>query len=154
VKLHLRAFVFAAAVLLTTGCGGTAPKTTEPNEPTEPPPKVPGVRAAPPPAWIETRGGARWLAFASYCWSVTCVDSRPVEQRTDVPRITVVSGEVVRFHLRFQPTELMVRLDSTTSPLKPERVASWRVHGPSGVADLTARAEPGSAGYVARLLIR
>jgi hypothetical protein len=140
-----------ALVLLTTGCGGTAPKA---GEPTEPPPKVPGVRAAPPPAWIETRSGDRWLAFGSYCWSVTCVDARPVEQRTDVPRIEVARGEVVRFHLGFEPAELMLRLGSKTDRLKPGRVASWRARGPSGAADLTARAPSGSAGYVARLLVR
>jgi hypothetical protein len=151
VKAHVTALALAAVVPLSAGCGDTTPKGTGPKEP---PPEVPGVRAAPPPAWIETRGGDRWLAFSSYCWSVTCVDSRPVEQRTDVPRIRVVSGEVVRFHLRFRPTELMLRLGSKTYPLKPERVASWRVRGPSGVADLTARAAPGSAGYVARLLVR
>jgi len=155
--MHVTAFALVAVVLLGAACGETARKNPEPTAaatPTEPPPKVPGVSSAPPPAWIETRGGDRWLAFFDYCWGTTCVDSRPVEQRRDVPRIKVVRAEVVRFHLRFRPTELTLRVRSKSYPLKLGRVASWRVRGTSGFVNLTARAAPGRAEYVTYLRIR
>src|SRR5437870_9780437 len=102
-RVLLTASALAAVAILSAGCATASPKMAGPKKP---PPEVRGVRSAPPPAWIETRGGDRWLAFSGYCWSVTCLDARPVAQRTDVPRIGVGRGEVVRFHLRFQPTEL------------------------------------------------
>lgn len=156
------ALALAAALLLAAGCGeGAAPKAKGPTEPpakaegpTEPPPKVPGVSTAPPPAWVETSSGDHWLAFFSYCWSTTCVDSRPAEQRTDVPRIEVAPGEVVRFHLGFPPTEVTLRIGPKTYPLSSERVTSWRATGSGGLVFLTAKGQPGSAGYVARMLVR
>jgi hypothetical protein len=151
-----------ALILLAAACGETSrPPTTgtaEPppaaTEPAEPTPTVEGARATPPPAWIETRRGERWLAFSSYCWSSTCVDFQPAEQRTDVPRIAVQRDEVVRFHLGFEPTEATLRVGSKTYTLEAQRVTSWRVAGGGGFAFLEAKGEPGTASYVARLLVR
>lgn len=103
---------------------------------------------------METRGGDRWLAFSDYCWTTTCIDSRPFDQRKDIPRIAVAAGELVRFHLGFQPTKLWVELGSKTYPLKAERIASWRVRGKTGFVVAHALKTGFSADYVARLRIR
>lgn len=141
-------FALVVAALAGAGCAAAKPK--------EPPPRVPGVRSAPPPAWVETRGGDRWLAFSSYCWTVTCIDSRPFGQRRDIPRIAVDGGEVVRFHLGFLPTKLWVELGSRIYPLEARRVAAWRVRGKSGFAVLHALKAEGDgrfrAEYVTRLV--
>lgn len=135
-----------AVVLLSTACAADA-------APKEPPPTVPGVQSAPPPAWIETRAGDRWLAFFSYCWTSTCIDSRPVEQRIDVPRIRVVRGELVRFHLGFRPTSLTLKVGTRSYRLQPARVASWRAAGAGGVLEVTGRMSGLRASYVARLVV-
>ena len=145
----------AALALVGTACGGSSDKQPPAAAgPKGPPPRVSGVSSAPPPAWVETQAGDHWLAFFGYCWSTTCLDSRPVEQRTDIPRISVTKGEVVRFHLGFEPTSLSLKVGSRTYPLRAGRVSTWRVRGGSGTAFLNARGEAGSAGYVAHLLVR
>jgi hypothetical protein len=135
-----------AAVILSGASSASA-------APPGPPPTVPGVKSAPPPAWIQTRSGDRWLAFSDFCWTFTCADSRPLAQRKDIPRIRVKRGEVVGFHLRFQPTKLAVELGAKTYPLKTERVVSWRVLGTSGFVTLHARKGGFRAEYVARLIV-
>ena len=149
--MDVRATTLALAVAVVVGAGCASAATTKPKEP---PPTVPGVRSAPPPAWIETRGGDRWLAFTDYCWTFTCVDSRPLEQRRDIPRIAVPRGEIVRFHLGFRPTKLAVEQGRQTYPLKAQREATWRVRGASGLVVLQARKAGLRAAYVARLRIR
>lgn len=139
--------VVLVVVLLGTACAADA-------APKEPPPTVPGVQSAPPPAWIETRAADRWLAFFSYCWTSTCIDSRPVEQRIDIPRIRVVRGEVVRIHLGFRPTELTLVHGSRRYRLDAQRVAKWQVRGGSGVARWIARSKGLRAEYVARLVVQ
>lgn len=123
--------------------------------PPGPPPTVPGVRSAPPPAWIETRRADKWLAFSSYCWTVTCIDSRPFPDRTDIPRIVVSRGEIVRFHLGFQPATLTMRLAGRTFTLAAARVSSWRVRGATGYGVLKARTTGKlRAEYVARFVLQ
>jgi hypothetical protein len=134
------------AALLGAGCADAAPPG--------PPPKVPGVRSQPPPAWIETRGGDRWLAFSNYCWTTTCIDSRPFDQRRDIPRIPVARGELVRFHLGFRPTKLSLEVGSRTYPLKAARTASWRVRGKSGFVVLHSDKSGFNADYAAFLRVR
>jgi hypothetical protein len=164
---RIAAPIVATVLLLSAAC--TKKGTTEPPEtsaptttqspsggaaPKEPAPTVPRVQSAPPPAWIETSAGSRWLAFFSYCWGGTCIDSRPVEQRTDVPTIEVVSNTEVRFHLDFAPSELALKLDSTEIALPKQKVASWRVTQ-GGLATLIARTESNfRAEYVARLVVK
>ncbi|MFN2467273.1 MAG: hypothetical protein ABR521_03970 [Gaiellaceae bacterium] len=136
----------ATAVFLGAGCAAAAPK--------DPPPTVPGVMSAPPPAWIETRGGDRWLAFSDYCWTTTCIDSRPFDQRKDIPRIAVDAGEVVRFHLGFKPSKLWVERGDKTYPLRYLRVARWRVRGAGRFIELYALKTGFRAQYVARIRVR
>lgn len=142
-----------ALILLGAACGGESPRQT-PTRPQGPAPTVPGVSVTPPPAWVETASGDRWLAFFSYCWSTQCVDSRPADQRADIPSVAVMPGEVVRFHLGFDPSEVELSVGPKTYVLASERVTSWKVTGPGGLAFLTAKGKPGSAGYVMRLLVR
>jgi hypothetical protein len=140
----------AAVMLLGAACAAAKPEAQA--KPKTPPPTVPGVRSAPPPAWIETRRGDRWLAFSSYCWTVTCIDSRPLEDRADIPRIVVTRGETVRFHLGFEPTKLSVKVGSVTYPLKAARVASWRARGTGKFSVVHATKGGFRAEYAARLV--
>lgn len=145
-KASATRLVLLAVVLLWTACAADA-------APKDPPPTVPGVRSAPPPAWIETRRGDRWLAFFDYCWTFTCIDSRPIAQRIDIPRIRVVRGELARFHLGFRPASLVLKVGSKSYRLEPTRVASWRVAGRSGVLEVTGRVSGRRAAYVAHLVV-
>ena len=112
-----------------------------------------GAAAAPPPAWIETAGGDRWLAFGSFCWKTTCVDFIPPEMRPELPRLTVRRGQTARFHLGFSPRTLTLTVGTKTFRLAAKRVAAWRaVNG--GIVILNARGKEGSASYVARLRLR
>lgn len=162
--------VLVLIAVLAGGCGGGqsepapdvagSPVTpTEPASvtggPTEPPPSVPGVSSAPPPAWVETNSGKRWLAFFSYCWTNTCVDSRPVSQRSDIPEIRVETKEAVLFHLAFVPTELVLHFGGRSLSLATAEVAEWRA--PSrlerGIVRIVAHNDGLRAEYVARLVV-
>jgi hypothetical protein len=145
-RVHVAAFALFGGCLLGASAAGAVPKP--------PPPTVTGVRSAPPPAWIETRRSDRWLEFSSYCWTTACADFQPPAQRTDLPRIKVARGEVVRFHLRFTPSQLTLRIGFRTYPLTARRVASWRVRGGSGIVELIARTSSRlRAEYVARIQV-
>jgi hypothetical protein len=145
---------------LLLGAGGALGATAA-AAPTDPPPETGTV--SPPPAWVETAGGDRWLAFSSFCWTGTegsnppalCVDFIPPGMRDDVPRITLRRGQVVRFHLGFTPTRLTATVGKKTYRLHPREVAAWRVRGKGGTLLLDVRSESGDgASYVARLRIR
>ena len=125
------------------------------------PPAPPSNAAGPPPAWVETRGGDRWLAFSTYCWTTVCADYIPPWDRDDLPGIALRRGEVVRFHLRYQPRRVTLRFFSAGGAnsthafrLAPGRVVEWRVRGRGGIALLETFASKGDAGFVARLRIR
>jgi len=121
--------------------------------PRPPAPKVSGAATAPPPAWIETARGDRWLAFSSFCWKTTCVDFIPPAMRPELPRIALRRGETVRFHLAFRPTSLRLLVGNRAFKLAARRVVAWRVSG-GGLAVLEARAAQGSTSYAARLSAR
>src|SRR3981081_3450679 len=104
-------------LLALAGCGvsglGTGPRPASPRDgssihdrrPVAAPPRRPDP-SAPPPAWVHTEHGSRWLAFGSYCWSAApgrggCADMIGPDQRHDLPLLVVKSGENVRFHLAF-----------------------------------------------------
>jgi hypothetical protein len=119
---------------------------------TPPPATVPGN--APPPAWVETESGSYWLVYSGYCWGPRCVKHGAVLLDVKVPRVQVRRGEVVRFHLGFQPRRVTLSFDrGRIVRLRPERTMSWRVER-GGIAYLqtyTARGEKpaGSVGYAA-----
>jgi hypothetical protein len=76
--------------------------------PPGPPPH--GPRAGPPPAWIHTAHGDRWLAWSSYCWGGRCADYLPPSctGRFPAPRIAVRIGERVTIHLRYRAKGMSV----------------------------------------------
>ena len=91
-------------------------------------PQVAGVKDSPPPAWIETSAGPKWLAFSSYCWKSTCADFIPhhcPDRR--IPKLLLRRGELVRFHFQFQPKSVDVTVGRRKStPVTPRRIASWQ----------------------------
>jgi hypothetical protein len=116
---------------------------------------------SPPPAWMESSGGERWLLFSSYCWTkkgarpvASCADFIPPTMRPDLPRIVLRAGERVRLHLGFRPTTLSVTVGKRTYRLPASATAVWHARVPAGVATLSARGRGGSASYVARFVIR
>ena len=120
--------------------------------PTSPPPKVIGVNAAPPPAWVEAGGRSVWAAFGSYCWKTACVDMLPPATRPDLPRLTVGRGAVVRLHLRFVPRSATVGLvggKETAIHATGARVISWRAQ--LGLVGVSVKGASGSATYFVRL---
>jgi hypothetical protein len=121
-------------------------------------PPTPPTRPAPPPAWIQTRGGDHWLAYGAYCWPssgrrAACFDPLPPEARTDIPRIVLRPGEIVRFHLGFRPRELGLSIGKRIIPLARSATPRWRVSGPGGTALLHAKLAS-AAGYQARFSVR
>jgi hypothetical protein len=131
-----------AAVATTLGVSGTGP-------PPGPPPQVGGVTSFPPPAWIEAGTVRRWLAYGSYCWRTSCVDMIPNAQRDDLPLVRVRRGRVIRVHLGFRPRSAVVRVGATVV----SRTTSWKAKR-SGFVLVDVRGTKGSAGYVARLVVR
>jgi hypothetical protein len=152
-----------AAVLLGVSAGGGAENAvvTQRAAPAERPSALPpliGGRNAPPPAWVETERGSFWLTYSGYCWAIRCVKEGGVMLDSAVPRIVVRRGEVVRFHLGFQPRHVTLAVGPARS-IRPEpaRTLSWRVDR-GGVVSLLAysargEAPAGSVGYVARFAI-
>ena len=120
------------------------------------PPRVSGVKAAPPPAWVEAGSRARWLAYGSYCWVTVCADMLPPATRPDLP--VLPRQGAFRIHLAFRPSSLRVRIlnGARAGPLVklPARaVVNWRPTG-AGVAVIEARGARGSASYVLRITAR
>ncbi|MDX6554176.1 MAG: hypothetical protein QOD86_371 [Miltoncostaeaceae bacterium] len=110
--------------------------------------------AAPPAAWVDMPGTDRWLGYSTYCWTTQCADYINPEMRTDLPKITVTRGQVVRFRLGFAPKTLSLQVGDRSYDLHPRQNAAWRVRGKGGVLVLFATAERGDASYVARLRVR
>ena len=117
-----------------------------------PPGKPPKQGGGPPPAWLEKPSTDRWLAYSSFCWRTMCADFIPPQMRTDLPRIAVASGTLVRFHLGCNPSSVeLSRIGGRTWRLTPARVAAWKTRG-RGTYVLQLRAGPGDASYVFRLV--
>lgn len=117
-------------------------------------PSVPGVTHSPPPAWIGTSEADVWLAHGSYCWETQCADPRPVETRDDIPRIELTAGEIVEFHLDFQPETLTLDVGGERHELDAGEVATWEVSGTGGLLTLKARVEGDRAEYLAEVVVR
>lgn len=163
----LRTLALLALLVIVAGCQeSTKPKATPTpasssptaSQPSSPAPKITGVSAGPPPAWLETERGDFWLGYSSYCWGRACVDFIPplCGNRKQTPRINLRRGERVTAHLAFKPTELGLTL---MRPRQAERAMtrkrfrvssepSWVV-SQAEVFSLFARAKGGDASYVA-----
>lgn len=151
------------AALVAVGVGavvsapGRAVSDGRSEPPSQPPPRVAGAGPAPPPAWVETVRGSRWLAFSSFCWSrggkSRCTDFFPESMRTDVPRIRVEQGERVRLHLGFEAREVLLSMGGKRKLYlrrTATRTIAWRVSGIGLIGLLAYARGGGSASYVAR----
>ena len=153
----MRLIALAGLTALLAGCaGGTRSASPASAEPPRQPPPGGAHFKGPPPAWVETARGSRWLGYSSFCWKTTCADfavARCGDER-HTPTLRLRARELVRFHLGFPPSELALtffarghRLQSRR--LRPGRTASWRVDR-AGVFTLFARVQGGGdASYVA-----
>jgi uncharacterized cupredoxin-like copper-binding protein len=107
---------------------------------------------APPPAWVETALGSRWLGYSSFCWVSGCADyAQPRCDDGHTPTLLLGKGELVIFHLGFAPKDVSLLSFSANrrDELAPARTVAWRVTD-AGAISLFARAETGGdASYVA-----
>jgi hypothetical protein len=131
--------------LVVAACGSS--RATRPKGP------APSAGAqGPPPAWIETKAGTRWLAYSSYCWSLKqgnaqahgCADmAAPKCSQKSVPKLEVDSGEQVRAHLGYDAQAVSVEHEATKLD---GRTVAWRIHR-SGPFLLFTKGRPGDASY-------
>lgn len=121
------------------------------------PPAPEHAAVSPPPAWIETEHGDAWLAFSTYCWTRggtgICVDYINPASRTDLPRVRVRRGEVVRIHLGVVPVDVTVSIGSRPVTAPRSRILEIRVTRP-GLLVVTLLHARGDASYAARLVAR
>lgn len=94
------------------------------------------------------------LTRGSYCWGTQCVDMIPPANRSDIVRLRVPKDAVLTVRLGFVPTSLGAGIvGSAARTLPPRRTATWRVTR-GGILGVYARAQPGSASYLVRLVLR
>jgi hypothetical protein len=149
----MRSLVVGLMTLSLTTCGGNAGFPTLTGPPGKPP-SAHGVDSGPPPAWVQTARGARWLGYSSFCWGELCADyagARCGDALT--PTLQLTRAEVVQFHLAFAPSELAILRGRRTRPerLRPVRSPRWRARA-AGALTLFVRAKKGGdASYTACL---
>lgn len=156
------------ALVALAACGGDdAPDAAEPPTTTDPPPPAtsePGGRppeeppatdeGGPPPASIELPSGAAWMAYGSYNWDGATFDIlRPTCDDTAVPELELGAGDIVRFHLPFEPAtaELTLGADNDRPEvvsLPPGRTIEWRGEY-DGLLWLAVTAPEGEVAYQA-----
>jgi hypothetical protein len=87
-----------------------------------------------------------------------CADSAAPECGTEgTPDLEVTDGELVRFHLGFDPEELSLTVDSRhgqAERLEAGRVVEWRAHGHGELLLFATAARRGDASYAACLRTR
>ena len=147
----MRSLVVGLMTVSLSTCGGNAGFPTVTGVLGKPP-SAPGVDRGPPPAWVQTARGARWLGYSSFCWGDLCADYFGARcGHRDTPTVRLTRGEVIRFHLAFAPSAIAILRGPRASPerLKPVRNPSWRV-GAAGALTLFVRAKKGGgASYTA-----
>ena len=150
-----RPLALVAAVAALAACGGEAPVPAPPAGAAPSAPKS----GEPPSAWVETSSGSHWLGHSSYCWlgggSSLCADfTAPECGAKDTPDVAVADGELVRFHLGFDPKELSLTVGTgrgQAERLEAGRVVEWRAHGRGELLLFATAARGGDASYVACL---
>jgi hypothetical protein len=153
--------VLAACGGKAGGLGGGGTTASVPTRPAGAAPFAP-ESGEPPSAWVETTSGSRWLGHSSYCWSGggtgLCADfAAPECGDKGTPDLEVAEGELVRFHLGFDPKELSLTVDSghgKPEQLEAGRVVEWRAHGHGELLLFATAARGGDASYVACLRTR
>ena len=147
----MRSLVVGLMTVSLSTCGGNAGFPTVTGPPGKPP-SARGVESGPPPAWVQTARGGRWLGYSSFCWADLCADYWGARcGHRDTPTVHLTRGEVIRFHLGFAPSEIAVLRGprSLPEPLKLVRNPTWRVNA-AGATTLFVRAKKGGgASYTA-----
>lgn len=145
--------MFALMSVALAGCSRAAGGPVVVPHDARPPGKAPVVTGisggGPPPAWVKTKREALWLGYSSFCWTTTCADYMPPRcGAKGTPTLRVNRGEVIRFHLAFAPSKVMVLLGGGTKEQRLEvaRTPSWRVTR-EGTFLLSAKSKSGSASY-------
>jgi hypothetical protein len=166
--MRSRPLASLAAVAVLAACGGESgrPRSGEttasvPARPVGAAPFAPRS-GEPPSAWVETASGSHWLGHSSYCWSGAgtglCADfAAPECGAKGTPDVEVTDGELVRFHLGFDPEELSLTVGpghGRAERLEAERVVEWRVRGQGELTLFATAAGKGDASYVACLRAR
>jgi hypothetical protein len=163
---------FGIAALLTVGTALGAPAQPEPQA------GPPGW--GPPGAWLETRGGDRWLQTGEYMWCHGPGDPGPPVgvlrpggyyctltpqaalafgaacriALAGPPEIRLDPGEVARLHLAFAPTGLTMARGSEILALAPAAVADLPPATATGGMIVAAADGPGSnVRYRARFVV-
>jgi hypothetical protein len=116
----------AAAIGL--GVASSALAATWPGPPRSAAPRL--QQQGPPPAWVETLSRSKWMAFSSYCWSVSsgsvrkavCADMIPPQSRNDLPTLTVRRGELLRILWVPKTSDSSGRRSRTASRSRRERI--------------------------------
>lgn len=132
-----------------------------PPKPSGPPPELDGVEG-PPPAWVETRDGALWLAYSGFCWETTCADyEAPTCDNPRIPELVLESGDEIRFHLGYEPKEVVVSFfrqwgaaTTNEAQLASERAPTWAVDRPGPFALHATSLERGDASYAGCIRFR
>ena len=106
----------------------------------------------PPPAALVIEGRTIKLAYGSYSWAGYERRYLDAAKRTDLPRMVVPRGRLVRLRLGFDPTSLTVTVGGRPTRLDPERVTSWRV-ARGGLAVIDGRLGANRARYLARIVL-
>jgi hypothetical protein len=111
----------------------------------------------PPPAFVASSRSETQLGFGSNCWSFAggarCVDYVPPDYRCDLPYVLAAQGDVLRFRLGFDPTEVVVSVGEVSAELPPAREFVWQVDrfAAGALLGVFARGAAGDASYLARL---
>lgn len=84
-----------------------------------------------------------------------CADfAAPACGEIGTPDLEVTDGELIRFHLGFDPKELSITIASRhgqAEQLEPGRIVEWRAHGHGELLLFATAAGRGDASYVACL---
>lgn len=150
VCLHEMRLISASCAVLAAAAAATVTVAAHAAPPVGPPPSA-GNLKTPPPAWVETERGSRWLGFSTFCWVSGCADYiRPRCGDEHTPTLRLRRGERVRFHVGFAPKEVSLTAgNQRVYNFKPERIVAWRSTS-TGAFSLFIRAKRGGdASYVA-----
>ncbi len=148
--MRLLAFIGLSLVVASFAVAGSeaVPAAAPPRDP---PPTLEKLKE-PPPAWVETSRGSRWLGYSSFCWGTTCADFVPPRcgDERHTPTLRLRRGEGVRFHLGFSPSDVGLRgPDRRQHRFGTTRTPEWRFTN-VGTFSLFARSKSrGDASYVA-----
>jgi len=139
----MKAALLSLLALPLAACGSQVAA----QRPSDPPPTT--GKSGPPPAWIETKEGGRWLGYSSWCWRSgskgMCADfMAPTCGGPGIPTLLLHRGETVRAHLGYTPDEASVDRASATLD---GRIVEWRAEQPGPFA-LFTKGAGNDASYV------